>query len=273
MAKNNITREMLKNNFLRQTILRIDYDYLFPDSLTSLASQIDEELKKDNYTVENKSKSEVDLFINIDNMNQDEIIKSLSNTKIEKEDIYFFTNQNKNIFIEIGKEYSSITVNHNEYINFNVIKSIMNLIISKVILVKNNIQLKRWWLRKINALLLDDINKLSNLFEKNTLYIKESYNLDSKNNIETYILDNNYVLNLITNISKGMLSSIEGNQDVYQVMLDLDVYQDQTINPNNIDFDEMNNIIFEVYKDSLTEEFLSSLTKEEFNKEGVFLTW
>ena len=148
MAKDNITREMLKNNFLRQTILRIDYDYLFPDSLTSLASQIDEELKKDNYTVENKSKSEVDLFINIDNMNQDEIIKSLSNTKIEKEDIYFFTNQNKNIFIEIGKEYSSITVNHNEYINFNVIKSIMDLIISKVILVKNNIQVKRVGLRK-----------------------------------------------------------------------------------------------------------------------------
>ena len=56
--------------------------------------------------------------------------------------------------------------------------------------------------------------------------------------------------------------------DAYQIMLDIDIYNDK-MKENSADIINMNNIIFEIYKDSLKYEFLNNLKTENYKDKEI----
>ena len=103
----------------------------------------------------------------------------------------------------------------------------------------------------------------------NQLYLeKNEKSLMVKQTIESFKYKD-YKINELGNISKGIITNPNGEKfDAYQVVLDIDVYNDKDIK-EKINLEEMNNIVFEVYKSALNINFLENLKKENYEDEVI----
>lgn len=274
MEKNKIKRADLKSDFLKQTIVRIDYDYMFDEYVENTMKNVDKYLNDKGYTIKNSFVSQFGLKVDFDKLNTDmnmNIIDTINVESDKREKFVSFINEEKHIKIDITREYSAITVDYVKHIHFDEICEIFNKIVEELHKARKNLQIKRIGLRKVNIFILNNIEQIEKYFEKD-VFVFSSSNLDTykfvgKNSYDNYIYKD-YMVNQIANIAQGYLQTNGESKLMNQLALDFDIYKE---NPKeDVSLEDMNNSLFEIYKNSLTENFLNELTKEEFNNEEIF---
>ena len=269
-----INRNDLKSDFLKQTIVRIDYDYMFEDYVEKTMKNIDSFLGDKGYTIKNNFMSQFGLKVDFDKLNNDINANLIDNINVEsdkREKFISFINEDKHIKIDITREYSAITVEYKEHIHFDEILEIFNKIVEELHNSRNNLQIKRLGLRKINVYMMENLDKINDYFENNIFTFSSSnlpsYKFVGKNSFDNYIY-NGYTVNQIANIAQGYLQTNEGPKLLNQLALDFDIYVE---NPaSEVSLKDMNDKLFEIYKNSLTESFLNELLSENFESKEIF---
>lgn len=269
MNKENINRENLKNNFLKQTILRIDYDFLFPNYIMEVIEKLDQELKDDDYRIENSVRNDYNLDLTPSGMGINQ----------NQEKVFTLINNDNSIVIEVTKNFSCIIVNYiNEYKDLNDILEIFMILIDNIKDVRNNIKFTRLGLRKTNSLLVENINVCNDIFEKELIdFIGDKDELVSSRKEENY-LKNDRGVNYLVSVQSGQLEKDDNIKDVFQIVYDIDNY---VISANNVDVSlkELKNLnleVFDNFKKGIKVEFLEKLINssiDEINQEGVYLVW
>ena len=72
MEKEKIKRKELKSNFLRQMIIRVDYDYLFDEDIENIVKKRYKELIESGYKMNSKTLAEYNINVNINNLTEEE---------------------------------------------------------------------------------------------------------------------------------------------------------------------------------------------------------
>lgn len=274
MKKDNISRTDLKKDFLNQTLVRIDYDYMFDEDVEKTMKNIDLFLCGKGYTIKNNSLAQFGLTFNFDKLNSNintNIIDTINVESDKREKFVSFINEQKHIKIDVTREYSAITVTYAEHICFDEICEIFEEIVKELFDSRKNLQLKRLGLRKVNVFTMKNIKHITDYFEDKVFTFSsdnlESYEFIGKNSYDNYFYKD-YKVNQIANVTQGYLTKDEKSQLAYRLLLDLDIYKE---NPSrDTSLKDMNDSLFDIYKNSLKESFLNDLTNERFSSEEIF---
>lgn len=274
MRKSEIKRADLKSDFLKQTIVRIDYDYMFDDYVEKTMKNIDSFLSDKGYAIKSNFMSQFGLKVDFDKLTNDINANLMDNINVEsdkREKFISFINEEKHIKIDITREYSAITVEYQEHIHFDEILEIFEKIVEELYNSRNNLQVKRLGLRKINIYMMKNIDKIKDYFENDIFVFVSSklpsYQFIGKNSFDNYIY-NGYTVNQIANIAQGFLQTNDEPKLINQLALDLDIYVENP--PKDISLKDMNDKLFEIYKNSLTESFLNKLLTDKFEDKEIF---
>ena len=137
-------------------------------------------------------------------------------------------------------------------------------------------------LRKINICFINDLTELSSYFTSAAFnindVIKQFNDYDcSASNIVTILNKDNYRINYVRNIQKGVMQQADGKQkNTYQIVVDADVFKEgnRDLLPLLSDKTEIekilrkqNTIEFEIFIKSLSETFVEALMQEEFQSD------
>ncbi len=274
MNKVEIKRDDLKSDFLKQTIVRIDYDYMFDEYVEKTMKNIDSFLAGKGYTIRNNFMSQFGLKVDVEKLTNDINANLMDNINIEsdkREKFNSFINEEKHIKIDITREYSAITIEYQKHIHFDEISKIYNKIVEELYKSRNNLQIKRVGLRKINIYMMKNIDKRNDYFEKHIFPFSSknlpTYKFVGKNSFDNFLY-NGYTVNQIANIAQGYLQKNEDEKLLYQLALDIDIYVENPL--KEVSVEDMNNKLFEIYKNSLTEKFLNKLLSDKFEDEEIF---
>lgn len=271
MDKKDIKREELKTNFLRQTIIRLDYDVLFQKDMENFIEKIYPYLISKKYKMNSNTLSNINVNLNIDNINN-----MTKNINTDTENYTSFKNKEENIVIDITKEFITMTIMYQTFQNFKELSEIFNKMIENLKNIRVGFSFNRIGIRKINAWAIRDILNINKYLEETTFNFTKELNEEKstkfivKNSIESFVI-NDYKVNKTVNVAKGIVINNEDKceEESYQIILDIDIYDDE-IKENNIKLIIMNNQLFEIYKDSLKYDFLKKLKTETYEDKEIF---
>lgn len=274
MDKKEIKRENLKNNFLKQAIIRLDYDMLFEKDMERFIESIYPDLIKEKYKMNKNTLSNINVNFNLD-INDTNNINNISNEySANTEEYTAFQNSEGNVFISIEKEALIMTNIYSKFEQFEELSKIFNTMIENLKDIREGFSFNRIGIRKTNVLAIKNISKINNYLEESTFCFTQKLNDNKKtdfiikDSMESFIVDS-YKVNKGTNVAKGtMTDENKEESNVYQIILDIDIYNDQIIE-NNIKLEQMNNRLFEVYKDCLKIEFLNNMQKDNYIDEEI----
>ena len=264
----NISRDSYKNNYLKNIILRLDFNGVLDAEMEKVIAEAKQYLKtKDFNKYDEKINNEVDL--DFGNAFDKSVVKD-----VRKFTIYTFRNEQKGYELDMSKNVVCLKINTLKYIPFEEYEEIFLAIVNIYNDVIDFFTPKRLGLRKINFCFMDDIEKLNdyfceNYFENSTV-LEESENVNIEKRKSIILKDKNAMMNIITAIQKGIVQ----DKELSKIILDLDVYSDdqQSICDkifNNKSIATLNEAIFGVYKNAMTDKFHQYLMKEEFNESVI----
>lgn len=267
--KKSIKREDLKSNFLKQMIIRIDYDYLFEEDIEMIVKKSYSQLIESGYKMNSKTLAEYNINVNIENLTSDEK-NGISMKNNNKEEFSSFIKDN--IVIDITKNFATLTVNYKKFEQFEDIIEDFSKIIEEIKIVRKGLEIKRIGIRKINFYIFKNIKNINDYFETNIFSFNEleekNESLMVKQTIESFKYKN-YKINELGNISRGILKNGKKKDlKVYQIVLDIDVYDDENTE-KDINLREMNDIVFDIYKSALNIKFLEKLKEENYKDEVI----
>ena len=272
--KDNIKREDLKSNFLKTTVLRLDYDYLFEEDVEQIIKQLNTFLIKKGYKMNSKTLSETKIGFNMQKNNNDEDYVNIN--KKAKEQASSFINKDKNIILDITRNFSTMSINYKYNKPFEDIVEVFNEVIKQVKKVREKISLNRIGLKKTNMYFLTNIDNINKYFEEklfsfNNLILNRDVII--KQQLESFFYDNFKVIqNSEIQIGTYINKDKQTEEQIYRILLDIDIYDDK-LDDNEIDLNRMNLDVFEIYKSNLKIDFLEELKKEEYKNEELFKLW
>ncbi|MCI8396868.1 MAG: TIGR04255 family protein [Clostridia bacterium] len=267
--KEQFKRKDLKSNFLKQMIIRIDYDYLFEKDMENIVQNSYSYLIDNDYKMKSSTLAEFKVDLNTINKTSDNNnVVRVDNS--DKEEFFSFVKDENNIVIDITRNFATMTVNYEKFIYFNNLIEEFSKVVEKIKNIRKGLEIKRIGIRKINMYILKDINKINEYFETNLFslhaLLEDKESLLAKQTLERFMMGE-YKVNELCNISQGILADENGKQQTaYQVIVDIDVYDDIVKN-NEICLEKINEEVFKVYKSALKIEFLEKLKKENYQDE------
>lgn len=269
--KKDIKRKDLKSNFLKQTILRLDYDYLFEEDIEKIRKELNYFLISREYRMNSKTLSQFNVNFDIEKMNNyqngvDVNIKS-------KEEYASFINNKGNIVIDITRNFATMTVDYEKNIEFENIIEVFSEVKKIVQAVREKIALNRIGIRKINMYFLENIENINKYFEEKLFSFNDlikNEDIILKKQLDTYKYDR-YKVNQNSEIQTGIVTNKQTKEEkqVYRITLDIDVYDDVMEN-NDVNLEKMNLIIFDIYKSNLKEKFLEELKNENYQNKELY---
>jgi len=275
MGKENFNRYSLKNNFMKQVLFRLDYKGVL--DIKEIVEVFQEKHKSKFETFETAYHNHVD--VELTNINDISDTLSIPVKEIVKQDIYRFTNNtfsDDEVILDISKYFTTLTIKCKNYKTIDLYRDFFAEFIDLLYKVEDYISIKRFGLRKLGGVVLESLDQIPQIFEK------EFFNIDFEGNNFTSV-KNNYVdileksepktptINYRRSFEKGKLLNEDGSETVaYQVLLDFDGFLDEQklidselVKTKNIStiIDMTNDCLFEIFKMSVTEEFLSKSSK------------
>lgn len=263
MKLKDINRSSFKHNFLKQVIIRLDFQGVLQAEMDKILMQVKPYLKEKGFNrYEQQINNEIDI-----NMNSNGIFETVNPIKeIRNIVIHSFINDNGGYSVDLSIKHICIKVNASKYIPFEQYATVFMDISNIYKTTIDFFTMKRFGLRKINFCFVnnvDNINKYFNpryfdcydLFSESVVFASEK-----KENISVDYCK----LNLLCDIEQGQLN----NTQVYKITLDSDIYIDDTNSiEKNIFEDEkiakLNERLFMIYIDAITDEFGSMLLSDE----------
>lgn len=268
--KNDINRNDLKHNFLKNIIVRFDYSGITDSELELLISKIKSLLHEKGYNkLTLDSPKEIDLQIN-DPETIEEV--GLPVRSVRSRMVYVFTNDNPGIRLKISSTFALVSIEKTRYINFFDYSSTL---LDVVRIIKDNTTFFsgiRFGLQKINQCILKDISLLNKYFEPDfyRLFTIGDHSTTKLFQAKDCVVYDGYNCNLSRTVVKGEYKG----KIAYQIVLDSDIYlldsekiEDLIHNSNRLT--PMNSLLFDIYKSAITEEFLNKLQQELFSDSDI----
>ncbi len=268
----------LIHSFLKKIIFRFDYNGLIDNDVETSMIPLREQLVSfgfTNYTkrFENQYDMEVRLELNIPNEN-----KFMINNYSQNE-VHQFKTENDEV-LEISKTFLSLSIDLAEKSAIPFSKYIDVLANTIDILKKSTPFFKaiRIGLRKINICFINDISLIDRYFTSSCYNCDEvskqlsSYQMKAANMV-SLLEKNDYKINYVRNIQEGSMQINDEFTDVYQLVLDIDVYKDNHLSimewlkdKESISkmLNEKNDIIYDIFIRSLTDCFVEELKAKDF---------
>lgn len=273
--KNKIKRSDLKNNILQRVIFRVDYKGIIgiDDSVIKkigkILSKCDNQINDWEYNV--VFMREIDFGLNDPDAIETKLvvpIKELNEIKT-----YKFSSVEYSTDIFINKYYTTMKIGTAYYKKFDFYNKLFANIV-KIIREDNEyIKFLRTGLRKINAILLKDVDSINSLFEEYFFC-----NINRKLSLKSVFtrnesVDNFYVDKYDFNLIRAVNEVEYEDENAYQVVLDIDGYTKDSDLLNKMDEEnellsalyQINEYIFNVFKDNLKKEFLEELSEGKSN--------
>lgn len=276
MSKDQIKREQLKKNIMKNIIFRIDYQGIIDseDIIKSFKEQFKGSFKNFQTTFHSK----VDFEIN----NIEDISDTLSIPikEIEKQEIYRFTQNTfgkDQLILDISKYFTTFTVICQEYEGINEYLSFFSKFIDFLFDCNDFLKIKKIGLRKIGGKIYFDNKDIHKDFEQkyfNFNFTDTSYNSIRNRYVDVLQYDDtNPIINYVRSFETGIYHNNETDEksNAFQVLLDIDGYYSENI-LDKIDFKKgmaqkvlettNNEHLFNIFKMSVTETFLKANSNE-----------
>lgn len=263
MKREGISRSSFKHNFLKQVIIRLDFQGVLQAEMDEILMKVKPYLKERGF---NRYEQQINNEIDLD-MNANGIFETVNPVKeIRNIAIHSFINNDKGYAVDLSIKHICIKVNAIKYMSFDeyaaTFMGISNIYRSTI----DFFTMKRFGLRKINFCFVNNVKCINKYF--NQRYF-DCYDLFEESNVfasekkENFSVDHSK-LNLLCDIEQGQLH----DRQVYKLTLDADIYIDDTdsiekdiFKDNNIS--ALNDRLFMIYIDALTDEFGKMLLSDE----------
>lgn len=259
MDRQHITRKVLKRNFLKEIIMRLDFQGVLQAEMEAVLHEAKTFLKQngfDRYT-EN---------VNNQIVNNGNIIQQV------KDKDYLFSSENLGYNVSLSTTCVVLSVKTQGYSSFDDYSKIFQGIIDIYRKKIDFFTCKRFGLRKINFCFVNELSAVNKYFSETyynchtTNASFEMLNIERKDSL-AYENEN---LNLKYAVEQGML----GTDKVYKVTLDTDIYlleqaEIEKILSNQRCLSEINELVFGIYIDSLTDKMIELLCDEEAEMDGI----
>lgn len=262
MKSTDVNRSSFKYNFLKQIILRLDFQGVLPTEMEGILSKIKPFLKDKSFNrYEQRVESEIEIPMGVFQASNEQPMPSVHNINI-----HCFIDENKGYSVDLSTNFICMKVNAAKYIPFD---DYADTFIGLASIYRETIDfltVKRFGLRKINFCFLKKIESLNtyfnpqffssfNLFENTEVLANEK-----KENFKT----DNCNINLMCSVNQGQL----GGNIIYKVSLDSDIYIDNAKDIETIIFESkhianLNDKLFSIYLETITDEFGKMLANSE----------
>ncbi len=271
-TKEDITRDCLDKNIMKQVIIRIDYQGI--TDMKSFQAQASKFLPDFFKGFEKKYSNKMDITL----PNVEEISSSLSIpiSEIEKEPIYVYKESiwNDNVTLNLSEFSTDINILCENYTS---IDDYIDFFVQFIdFLEKENPYFvpKRLGLRKISWKVFLDYESAFNVFEKSVFYnVPHGFAMIGNNLYDLLESSNKFFINYRREIKNGKARDSKGNESpAYRFMLDFDCYLDEnkikalslkTPDKFSTNLRKMNDDLFELFKSSVTVDFLNANRKEK----------
>lgn len=269
LLKQDIKRGNINYNFLKNIIIRFDFQGMDESELEAVLSEISPYLKEDKvgYISKNKQISK-EWDIDIDDPENIEN-EGLSLRNVREQNIYVFQNRDPQVSLKISSTFAVISIKKTKYVDCiqycDTLNHIMRIVQEKV----PYFNCTRFGLRKINQCYLLDINKLNEYFEEKHFKLF-SFGDNSSTKVRQ-VKDNMFIKEYNLNFTRSIIQGEIEGKEAHQINIDADIYllgdeNNKKIISGEKQISEMNNILFELYKDSVTEKFLQQLIDGQFDE-------
>ena len=270
-------RAGLKHNFLKQVIVRIDFNGIFDADVEECVRNIRKFLYDNQFTITNERiENQVDLQVRAELGIIDESSFVVSNN--QKNKIYVFSTEEKEV-IEISKQFLTLTIDAGSlYKTFDYYIPIIGIVFQNLKKTSEYFKVLRLGLRKINICFFRTFEDISQYFDQavfNTKTMKSQfsdYEYKASNYVSVYEVDG-YKVNYVRNLQQGIMEENGQPGESYQVALDLDIYEDDIFKLHSkLDNEErqqktlaeMNDYIFDFFRRSLKPDFIEELKMDIF---------
>ena len=268
--KSNIKREDLKNNFLKNVIMRIDYSGIAEVELDNIIAEIKSVFKMYGY---NKLKEEYLTEMDFELQDPENMeMEGMPVREIRRKRAYVFVNEEKGIKCKVSAHFTSVSVQSQKYISFS---EYSETLISVMKILKNKMEFLnfvRFGIRKVNQCIIKDICSLNEYFDRKffQIYGLEKGNIPKLVESKDCFIDGKYNVNLARMVIMGEYDG----KAACQVVLDTDIYITDAENieelfSENTEIVEMNDKLFELYKEALADVFIENLTKINYNDNNI----
>lgn len=281
MDKAEIKRTDLKQNFLTTGIIRLDYSGII--SIEDKIEALSKYLLESGYTELNEGYID-NLSIKLSDPAKIETYRSISTEEFTRNKSYKFHNPSNRNVIEITKFFITLTINYEFYIIFDNYVSLFVKLVNELSSKQDFIKPLRIGSRKIATLFIRDYEYIHDYFEpyyfinpfKNSNIPTDKPVLVLHNTIDTFEV-NKTLVNITSNVLKGIKKINDEDQKVYRVIFDIDCYsngesvvniiKNEGISERLTEFNELN---FELYKNAVKLQFLNKLmSTDTFSDDNI----
>ena len=268
--ENNVKRENLKNNFLKNIIVRFDYTGVAEVELDNIISEVKPIFKGDGYNrLEEEYLTEMDFQLQDPESME---IDGLPIKEISKKRAYVFINDEKGIECKLSTQFALVLIQNQKYIPFFEYSKTLMCVMTKFREEVEFLNFTRFGIRKVNQCIIKDISSLNKYFDTKffQIYGLEKGNIPKLFEAKDCFADEKYNVNLTRMVIMGEYE----NEAAYQVVLDSDIYITKTEAINELfkgdtEITAMNENLFVLYKEALTETFIEELGKEDYSDSNI----
>lgn len=260
METNKIERNYFKQNFLKEIIIRLDFQGVLQAEMEEILMKVKPYLKTKKFNrYEQKIKSKVYSESNNGWREENNPLGEQYGNNIA----HLFTNEDNGYMINLSATYICLKVKTNKYIPFEeyavTFMDVANIYNDSI----DFFTVQRLGLRKNNFCFFTKKDVINHYFKDKYFDYFENTNIFSSEKRATFGIEE-YKMNLLYGIEQGKLK----DNVVYKTILDLDIYLDdikvieKTIFEDR-DMSQLNDKLFNVYVDALTPQFRSMLSRED----------
>lgn len=276
-------RSKIKHNFLKNLIFRLDFSGILESDIEKCVEKLRQNFFDAGFVnMENRELSKVDLQVKTDLNIPDENRFSVNNSN--RSSVFRFSSNNNEV-LELNKSFFTLTIDIDQvYETFDKYIDLLSETVTAIKSISPYFRALRVGLRKINICYLKSLSNLPSYFAK------AAFNMDdlttqffdcnvTASNMVTILSKNGYQINYVRNLQEGVMQQEnEDQQKVYQVVLDIDVYQEDNrkialLLSNNEHIREtlidQNTLEFDIFIKSLNESFIDMLQQEIFSDSNI----
>lgn len=260
MERQHISRKDLKRNFLKEIIMRLDFQGVFQAEMEKILLEAKPFLKEKGF----------DRYA--EKVNNQIINDGGTIQEIKSQIVYSFSSENSGYSLDLSTSCVVLSVKTQGYSSFDDYSEIFRRLIN---IYKRKIDFftcKRFGLRKINFCFVNEIDTINKYFsnEYYSCHVPdtsfETENIERKDSLAC----GNQKLNLKYAVEQGKL----GEDKVYKVTLDTDIYLIEQTEIEKMLSDEqglsaINEIVFKIYLASITDNMIDLLCNEEVEIDDV----
>lgn len=252
-----IKRTDFQFNFLKNVIVRIDFQGVLEAEMEKILMLVKPYLKEKGFSRYTKKRNN-EIAIEVSNLD----LQPPSLSKIQSQEVHSFVNDDRGYVLDLSSNFVCLNISSTAYAPF---EEYCALVLDIADIYKTNIDfvsISRVGIRKINVCMVDDKKKIKEYFSSTYFgYFEaiEGSDTFSSNRRDTFGIKP-YKGNLSCNIDQGNANG----KRLYKISLDIDIYTDNTeIITQCLDLHKMNEILFGIYVDALTDKFKMALLGDD----------